>query len=60
MRRTYADASSPTYITGLNTTALNPLQLNSSVDGAGEGGVIFDSALAFCKFRDVVLLGDSR
>ncbi|KAK4704892.1 solute carrier family 35 (UDP-sugar transporter), member A1/2/3, partial [Phenoliferia sp. Uapishka_3] len=47
----YADTTSPTYITGLNTTTLTATQLNSTADGGGEGGVIFDSAMALCAYR---------
>ena len=48
LRRTYADETSTTHITGLNPTTLTATQLNSTADGGGEGGVIFDSAVAFC------------
>ncbi|KAM0750671.1 phosphoglycerate mutase-like protein [Meredithblackwellia eburnea MCA 4105] len=46
MRRTYAVEDSPSYITGLNPTELIATQINSTADGGGEGGVIFDSAMA--------------
>lgn len=50
MRRTYAlSSNTATYIAGLSETELIATQLNSTADGGGEGGVIFDSAIAFCK-----------
>lgn len=53
MRRTYAVSSNTqTYITGLSETDLTATQLNSTADGGGEGGVIFDSAIAFCRSLD--------
>lgn len=42
----YAVSTSPNYIQGFNGTAVVPAQISSTVDGGGEGGVIFDSSVA--------------
>lgn len=47
MRRTYADPTSATAIAGLGESVLIPTQINATADGGGEGGVIYDSAVAF-------------
>lgn len=47
MRSYYANESSQNAIAGLNTQYLEPAQITSTVDGGGEGGVIYDSAVAF-------------
>lgn len=46
LRNTYATNTSSTYIAGLSDIDLDPTKFNSTADGGGEGGVIFDSALA--------------
>ncbi|ORY50682.1 histidine phosphatase superfamily [Leucosporidium creatinivorum] len=46
LRNLYAADDSPTKISGLSNTTLVPSQINSTADGGGEGGVIFDSAVA--------------
>ncbi|KDE09271.1 hypothetical protein MVLG_00589 [Microbotryum lychnidis-dioicae p1A1 Lamole] len=46
LRTIYADPSSDRAIQGLSNSTLNAAQINSTADGGGEGGVIFDSAVA--------------
>lgn len=46
IRRTYLDPTSPTVIAGISSDVVVASQLTSTVDGGGEGGVIFDSAVA--------------
>lgn len=46
LRNIYADDLSSAAIPGLSNTTLVASQINSTADGGGEGGVIFDSAIA--------------
>lgn len=46
LRSIYVNTSSPHYVTGLNPVTLIDPQINSTVDGGGEGSVVFDSAVA--------------
>ncbi|KAI5480071.1 hypothetical protein MNV49_002036 [Pseudohyphozyma bogoriensis] len=60
MRRTYADPTSEWAVTNLSYPAMAPSQLNSTVDGGGEGGVIYDSAVAFWQgFYPPTTLGNA-
>jgi hypothetical protein len=47
MRSIYADDNSPAAIPDLSNTTFVQGQINSTADAGGEGGVIFDSAMAF-------------
>ncbi|SCV72155.1 BQ2448_4849 [Microbotryum intermedium] len=46
LRTIYAESTSDRAIEGLSNSTLNAAQINSTADGGGEGGVIFDSAVA--------------
>ena len=51
IKRTYLDPTSPTLIAGISSETVVATQLTSTVDGGGEGGVIFDSAMALWQVR---------
>ena len=46
MRQRYLEKSSPDFIQGINNTFADGTQIRARADAGGEGGVIFNSALA--------------
>jgi hypothetical protein len=49
LRSIYLNASSPSYIKGISTGVLQQNQVALAADAGGEGGVIFDSAVALAQ-----------
>jgi len=49
LRQRYLNESSPTFIQGINTTVVDSSQIRARADAGGEGGVIFNSALALLQ-----------
>lgn len=49
IRKQYFSQSSPTLISGISTGLFNQSQVLIRADGGGEGGVIFDSAIALAQ-----------
>ncbi|KLO05436.1 phosphoglycerate mutase-like protein, partial [Schizopora paradoxa] len=45
-RSMYINASSPTYVQGMNTVLFDQTQVQVQADGGGERGVIFDSSIS--------------
>lgn len=57
LRSIYADDASPAAVAGLSNTTLVASQINSTADGGGEGGVIFDSAVAMWQVSPALSTG---
>lgn len=49
LRALYLNASSPSYIQGISTGVFQQSQVTISADAGGEGGVIYDSAVALTQ-----------
>ncbi|KAJ6511981.1 histidine phosphatase superfamily [Mycena vitilis] len=49
LRSIYFNASSPSFITGVNTTLVDQTQIHVRADAGGELGVIYDSAVALLQ-----------
>jgi len=49
LRALYLNPSSPSFIHGVNGTIVNQAQLHVRADAGGEGGVIYDSAVALLQ-----------
>ncbi|TDL22226.1 phosphoglycerate mutase-like protein [Rickenella mellea] len=49
LRNLYLDASSPSFVQGISTSGFNQSQVLIRADAGGEGGVIFDSAVALTQ-----------
>ncbi|KAJ7644342.1 histidine phosphatase superfamily [Roridomyces roridus] len=49
LRSTYFNASSPSFVSGVNGTLVNQTQIHVRADAGGELGVIYDSAVALLQ-----------
>jgi prostatic aicd phosphatase len=49
LRQRYLDTRSPHFIQGIDGAIANPNQIQARADAGGEGGVIFNSALALLQ-----------
>ncbi|KAF9454839.1 phosphoglycerate mutase-like protein [Macrolepiota fuliginosa MF-IS2] len=49
LRQRYLNQSSPAFISGINTTIADASQIQARADAGGEGGVIFNSAVALLQ-----------